>query len=57
MQSQSMLCALVSIKIKLTHPLGLCVFVLEFTQIIENLDQKVSTSVQLPLEQFRVTPI
>jgi len=28
------------------------VFVLEFTQIIENLDQKVSISVQLPLEQF-----
>jgi hypothetical protein len=38
---------LVSIKI---------VFVLEFTQIIENLDQKVSMSVQLTLEQFWVMP-
>jgi len=48
MQSHSMFCA--------HFHQNKIVFVLEFTQIIENLDQKVCISVQLPLEQFWVMP-
>jgi len=47
MQSHSIFCA---------HFHQNKIFVLEFTQIIENMDQKVSISVQLTLEQFWVMP-
>lgn len=48
MQSHSMFCA--------DSHQNKIVFVLKFTQIIENLDQKVSISVQPLLEQFWVMP-